>query len=161
MTAPPVWLPLIFALQDTAAGESVSTAVGTYSHAFAAAVLALLPGCETKQQQQQQQQAGAAAAAEQNGSHVGGQQAAALADGGLAELLLMSHHPAITAGVGKRLAPWQCAGRRVKVLPTQLKGRDSRSSARQVQLKQQQQQVKMTCRWMRTRGQQQGQLNLL
>jgi hypothetical protein len=97
--------------QDTAAGETVSTAVGTYAHVFAAAVQALLPAAPQQQQQQQQ-----------NG-HSSSAQAQALAGSGLSELLLMCHHPAITVGVAKRLSAWHTACRRVKGIPEVLKGK--------------------------------------
>jgi hypothetical protein len=102
-------------LQDTAAGEAVSTAVGTYAHAFAAAVQALLPAAPQQEQQPQQQQM------QQNG-HSSSAQAQALAGSGLSELLLMCHHPAITVGVAKRLSTWHTACRRVKGIPEALKG---------------------------------------
>jgi hypothetical protein len=108
-------------MQDTAAGEAVSPAVGTYSHAFAGAVLALLPRQQQEEQQEQQPQD----AAQQNGHHHPSRAAAeaALAGSGLPELLLMSHHPAITAGVAKQLTAWQVAVKRLGgVVPTALKG---------------------------------------
>ena len=97
--------------------------MGTYSHAFAAAVLALLPKQQQQQQQQQEQQE--QDATQQNGHHHPSRAAAeaALAGSGLPELLLMSHHPAITAGVAKQLTAWQVAVKRLGgVVPAALKG---------------------------------------
>lgn len=80
--------------------------MGTYSHAFATAVLSLLPG----QGRQRDAQARDAAAA------------AALTAAGLAELLLMSHHPAITAGVAKREVAWHLATKRLGCVQAALRG---------------------------------------
>lgn len=99
--------------QDAAGGDSVSSAVGTYAHVFSAAVLALLPQ-GTKQQHTQQD------VPQQNG-HADAQ-AAALTGTGLPELLLMSHHPAITAGVAKPLRVWHTACHRMRAIPAALKG---------------------------------------
>lgn len=103
-------------LQDSAAGESVSPAVGTYAHTFSTAVMALLPGTPSSQQQQQQ-----------NG--VVDAQAAALSGTGLPELLLMSHHPAITAGLPKQLSVWHKACSRLHghLVPHSLKGEHNSS----------------------------------
>jgi hypothetical protein len=92
--------PIFFELQDAAAGEAVSQAVGTYSHAFSSAVLALLP--HAQQPGAPKDHAAAAALA-----------AAALAGSGLAELLLTAHHPAVTAGVACKQRTWQQASRRL------------------------------------------------
>lgn len=73
-------------VQDVAAGEAVSKAVGSYSHRFSCATLSLVPPAST------------AVAA---GDGVLGQC--------LPELLLMSHHPAITAGVADKQATWRVA----------------------------------------------------
>lgn len=74
--------------------ESVSPAVGTYSHRFQTATLALLPS--------------------EHGSAAATVCAAALSGSGLSELLLMCHHPAITAGVAKKRATWETAARRLQ-----------------------------------------------
>lgn len=110
-------MSVLAVLQDTGAGEAVSTAVGTYAHAFSAAVVALLPQADSPEQRQQQQQV----VPEQNGHS--SPQATALANKGLPELLLMCHHPAITAGVGKRLSTWHTACHRVRDVGPALKGR--------------------------------------
>eukprot|EP00882_Tetradesmus_deserticola_P023753 GHRQ01025864.1.p1 GENE.GHRQ01025864.1~~GHRQ01025864.1.p1 ORF type:complete len:387 (+),score=135.80 GHRQ01025864.1:731-1891(+) len=93
-------LALLPTLQDAAAGEAVSLAAGTYSHAFSSAVLALLP--HAQQPGAPKDRAAATALA-----------AAALAGPGLAELLLMAHHPASTAGVACKQKTWQQASRRL------------------------------------------------
>ncbi|KAF8055816.1 hypothetical protein HT031_006591 [Scenedesmus sp. PABB004] len=81
-------------------GEAVSDAAGTYSHAFARALLALLPFTER-------------AAPGYAPAHHTAACAAALEGRGLAELLLMAHHPAITAGVANKHATWAAACRRL------------------------------------------------
>jgi hypothetical protein len=87
-------------VQDAAAGEAVSLAAGTYSHAFSSAVLALLPHAQQPGAPKDRDAATALAAA-------------ALAGPGLAELLLMAHHPAVTAGVACKQKTWQQASRRL------------------------------------------------
>lgn len=91
--------------------------MGTYAHPFSAAVLALLPNSphpHHKGHAEQQQQ--------QNG--VSGPPSEALAGSGLPELLLMSHHPAITAGVSQRpgrRSTWATACHRVRGVQDALK----------------------------------------
>lgn len=115
-------------VQDTAAGEAVSPAVGSYSHTFAAALHALLPpaaAATTQQEQQPEQQ-------QQQNGHVSSsaQQSEALAGGGLSQLLLMGHHPAITVGVSKKLGAWQAACNRLTGIPAELKGGGGQECAR-------------------------------
>lgn len=100
-------------VQDTAAGEAVSPAVGSYSHTFAAALHALLPPAAATQPEQQQQNGHVSSSA---------QQSEALAGGGLSQLLLIGHHPAITAGVSKKLGAWQAACNRLTGISAELKG---------------------------------------
>jgi hypothetical protein len=78
----------------------VSPAAGTYSHAFSSAVLALLPHAQQPGAAKDRDAATALAAA-------------ALAGLGLAELLLMAHHPAVTAGVSCKQKTWQQASKRL------------------------------------------------
>lgn len=79
--------------------------MGTYSHRFSSALLALLPPAPV--QGAAQDRAAAATRA-----------AAALSGSGLAELLLMAHHPAISAGVAHKQSAWQQACRRLLNQPT-------------------------------------------
>lgn len=97
--------------QDAAAGEAISPAVGTYSAVFAAGLLALLPSnLHNLATTSREGEARSAAAA------------AALSGTGLSELLMMSHHPAITAGVRRRGATWLLAARRLPGMEAVLKG---------------------------------------
>lgn len=100
---PHVHSGMCFVVQDASSGEGVSAAVGTYSHRFHQATLALLPGTSAE-----------------TAAELG---CGALSSAGLPELLLMAHHSAITVGIANKRATWQVVARRLRgPVTTLLKG---------------------------------------